>query len=216
MFAWLQEGEAGLRRRAPGWVWALRLFALLCSSFVGLVMVGNFTGAGYMEALDRLVNGEPEVLGYVDPQQGGAINPSADAEEVEGIPITHDERVRYGNQNNQLARNEAHLYRVSASRGDLLVIAVGFTNNGQNDVRALEIWDENGRVLLRDGEDEVSQEIAANLPVDLGVRTVAFEVPRTGSYTVAVVGRAGGASGTYILTIDTLESVLEQGNDLGY
>lgn len=196
------------KKRQIKWSYVLlSAFGLLSLFMVGLVMVDNFMGAGILDPIERLIMGEPEALGWVNRNTGAKMaapnDPSAQ------IPITNARNVRgFGSQIvGILDHDEAHRINFYATRGDQLVIAAAFSNNGNTSITGMVLWDSNGQVVAR----EVSGE-EFDLGALFGARGLTYDVVQSGTFSLVIIANpAGGPSGNYTLIVDTLANALDEG-----
>lgn len=196
------------KKREIKWGYVLlSTFGLLSLFMVGLVMLDNFTGAGVLKPIERLIVGEPEALGWVNRNTGAKLtapnNPSAQ------IPITKARNVRgFGSQIvGVLDREEAHRIDFYASRGDQLVIAAAFSNNGNTSITGMVLWDSQGQVVAR----EISG-AEFDLGAIFGARGLTYDVVQSGTFSLVIIANpSGGPSGNYTLIVDTLANALDEG-----
>lgn len=192
------------KRRTIKWAYVgLSVFAMVSLFLVGLVLVDNFTGAGLLTPIERFILGEPKALGWVDGSTGTKMslpnNPSVQ------LPITQQRKVnRFGSQIvGILDRKQAHRVDFYATRGDQLVVAVAFSNNGNAQLPAMVLWNDQGQVVAHEIGDEMF-----NLGSMFGARGLTYDVVQSGLFSVILMSNAtGGPSGNYTLIVDTVANV---------
>jgi len=177
----------------------LRILGLVCFMLMGVIVVDNFVGGRYVAPLQRWLFGTPEAEVYIAP--GGGQAAASD-----GVPVTHEETLKKLGEFSigLLLQEEAHLYHFSARRGTELLIAANFSSGGNPNIHTLELWDANGRVIAQ--EQDMTELMGGTAPQGvpgmlLAVRSIQITTPYDGRYTVAVVGRGGGAAGNYVLIV---------------
>lgn len=215
---YISQSGTGLHRQPKknNMAKGLQIAGGLALAFMSFVIVDNFMGGKYTTYIDRLFNGQPEAVGWV-AEEGG----QADEQSNQGVPITEQKSVRaMGDMNfSILSENEAHTYILAANQGDEILVGINFTQQGQADVTALELWNQNGQVVAREEKIVEMMELDSALESQLGaifsVRSIHYVVPQSGIYTIAVIGRQGGPRGNYTLIITDAKNPM-QGEAINY
>ncbi len=180
-------------------------FGLLALAFGMLAFFDNLTGCNLVCPLYNTIFGEPDALGWVHITRGGEVDDDIDRDDR--IPITRDERIAYSSlQTETLEKDTAHRYSFYARRGDQIVVAMTCTNNGDPDIKTLELWDSQGNMVTT----EVNEiPFAPPIPGQEARFLLYEDVIRDDSYSVVIVSRPGGPSGTYTLIVTTVGHALD-------
>jgi hypothetical protein len=182
--------------------WAYVLFSaigLVATMFTSLLLIDNLTGGQMFAGFEERLFGEPEADGWVDATNGGLA--TEDLPEEQRIPITLRRNVGYGTQLGVLDIGEAHQYQFNAVRGDEIIVAINFPNNGNTAVIALELWNPSGGVIAREITD-----LGFNAGV-LSGRALQYNVLQENTFSLVIVSRPGGPAGNYTLIISTFEEM---------
>lgn len=190
------------KKRRIRWAYViLSAIGLIATMSTSLLLIDNLTGGQMFAGFEERLFGEPEADGWVDATNGGLAR--ADLPEEQRIPITARRNVGYGTQLGILDIGEAHQYQFNAVRGDEIIVAVNFPNNGTTGVIALELWNSSGGVVTRE---------ITNLGFDAGIlsgRALQYNVLQEATFSLIIVSRPGGPAGNYTLIISTFEEMME-------
>lgn len=204
---------ASSRQKKRSLVWALRLTGLALLWGMSLLIIDNFMGGVVSKPIEETLGIEPDAIGWVDPATGQEL-----AEETDNaVPITQEFKIdQYGDMNlNVLREGEAHLYHFNALAGAEIMIAANFAVGATSEIRALELWDMNGRVIAREQDftdltSQIDSSADAMFASILSVRAIIMTAPYTGKYTVALISRPNGPKGQYGLFIQRTDATISE------
>lgn len=198
-----QKTDSAKRKVRWGYVFAA-VIGLIGLSLGPLIFLDNLTGCNIICPIYDSIFGEAEALGWVHTSRGGQVGPDVDRDDR--IPVVKEKQVSYGTtQTDTLEAGKAHRYNFNARRGDQIVIVVGCANNGNPSVNALELWDARGNVIAEELDD-----IPFEVPLIEGRILLYEHVIRDAAYSLVIVSRDHGPSGTYTALISTIDRVLEE------